>query len=98
MDSNKLLNMGDLPSTIVKLPEGLIDHLKAFNERQWRRRVYVYHNCNLLPRPDDDYTLDCERFELILPWPLKSLDVITLAIPSNDERWIYVPQDGWGRL
>lgn len=98
MKASELLNMADLPSTIVKLPDGLLDHLKAYNTSSIRRRVYIYHNEHLLPLPGKDYELNAGKGELILPWPLKSLDVITVAIPSGDERWYYVPEDGWGRL
>jgi hypothetical protein len=98
MKAEELLNMAEPPSTIIKLPDGLIEHLSAYNSSSIRRRVYIYDNERLLPIPGKDYELDHEKGELILPWPLKSLDVITFAIPAADERWYYVPEDGWGRL
>lgn len=85
-------------STIIKLPDVLIDHLSSYNTSSVKRRVYIYHNDRLLPIPGKDYRLDHEKGELRLPWPLRPLDVVTFSIPMGDERWYFIPESGWGRL
>jgi len=87
----------EIKDTEIPLPEGLAYVLLcAINERQIRRRLYIYVNGSLYPIPDRDYTIT-DRV-LIIPHPLKTLDVVTIAIPSMDERWYFSLADGWARL
>jgi hypothetical protein len=83
--------------TELVFPEELTLCLEAFNTASVRRRVYIFHGEHLLPRPDVDYQIVFPE-KLILPFLLKTLDILTVAIPSIDERWYYSHADGWGRL
>ena len=91
-----LMDPIDPPDTIIELPDGLRDHLRAYNERQIRRRVHVYVDEQFLHRPDVDYKITHEA--LVLPWSIKTLSLVTVSIPHSDERWYYSHADGWGRL
>lgn len=86
------------PSTIIKLPDGLLDHLITYSPGQCRRWIYVYDNEHLMPVPGRDYGLDVERGEITIYHGLGELDTITVAIPTGDERWLYTPTKGWERL
>lgn len=96
MKAKELLESPDPPDTILQLPDGLRDHLKAYNERQVRRRVHVFVDDQFLHRPCVDYTITNDT--LVLPWPIKTLSLVTVSIPHSDERWYYSHADGWGRL
>ena len=82
--------------TEIELPEGLRNALSPFNTSQLRRRVYIFLDGQLLPRPGSDYTLSDTT--LIIPHQIRTLEIVTVSIPSTDERWYYSHADGWGRL
>lgn len=86
----------EITDTEIPLPEGLRDSLSCFSERAIRRRAHIYLNGNLLPVPDRDYTIT-EKV-LTIPYPIKTLDVVTVSVPRIDERWYFSHADGWGRL
>ena len=95
MKSEDLMEV-EIPPTEIPFPDGLVEMLDGLSISQIRRKVYVYLDISLLHRPDVDYEID--HHNLIIPHPIKTLDILTVAIPSMDERWYYSHADGWGRL
>jgi len=80
----------------VPLPEGLINKLRSYNERQIRRRAYVFVNGEYL-HPDSCYTINIEKL-CFTHLPLEEKDVLTVAVPQDDERWYYTISGGWCRM
>lgn len=94
MKAEELLKV-DIPPTEIPFPDGLKELLVHFPYPRIRRML-VFLDEALLPVPDRDYQIS--HTGLIIPFPIKTLSVVSVVIPSADERWYYSHADGWGRL
>jgi hypothetical protein len=95
MNSDELLK-ADIPPTELPFPDGLKEILVHFPELRIRRGTLVFLDGELLPVPDRDYTIS--HTGLVIPYPIKTLSVVSVVIAGADERWYYSHADGWGRL
>lgn len=88
-------DLSESVKTRLQFPECLKSLLSALSDCQIRRRALVFLDESLLSIPGQNYEMGKDA--LVLPHPVSSATVVTIAIPAIDERWYY-SEGSWGRL